>query len=260
MSLEAMKWALQDAPIPHSTTHIRERLVLVYLADRHNVDTGVCWPSIGRIARDLGVSEPTVRKALRELETLGLITPASPDWAVGCPKGRRPNVWELSLETVRGKDGLTPKDGFTPKDGLTPEGETRVNPTPKDGFTPPLNTGLPKPKENPKPTQSKNPKVAQALPEGWMPDQRVIDQMRAECPGVDLAAEHRKFTDYFISVAGERGRKKDWNAAWRNWIRRVGESPRGAQYRQESYQEMGERLARSVEQGDLWGNWRELEK
>lgn len=109
-------------------------------------------------------------------------------------------------------------------------------------------------------TPAPRAKRAHALPEGWMPDQRVIDQMRAECPGVDLAAEHRKFTDYFLSVAGERGRKKDWNAAWRNWIRRVGESPRGAQYRQESYQEMGERLAREMEQGDLWGNWRELEK
>lgn len=64
---------------------------------------------------------------------------------------------------------------------------------------------------------------ATTLPEGWMPDQPVIDQMRAEHPGVNLEAEHRKFTDYFNSVAGERGRKRDWNATWRNWIRRAGE-------------------------------------
>ena len=44
--------------------------------------------------------------------------------------------------------------------------------------------------------------------------------MRIECPNIDLRAEHRKFIDYWISEPGQRGTKLDWNATWRNWIRR----------------------------------------
>ena len=72
-------------------------------------------------------------------------------------------------------------------------------------------------------------KRATTLPENWVPDQRVIEQMAQEHPTVDLRAEHAKFTDYFHSVAGERGRKRDWNATWRNWIRRAGERAPAAQ-------------------------------
>lgn len=158
MSIDAMKWALQEAPIPHSQTHIRDRLVLVYLADRHNPDTEACWPSVGRIARDLGVSEPTVRNAIRELKDLGLISPASQHWVENYPKGRRPNVWQLHMDRTRPKDGFTPKDLFTPKDVLPPEGERGVSPTPKDVLPPGGKGSLPKPKENPKTTQNTEPK------------------------------------------------------------------------------------------------------
>lgn len=61
------------------------------------------------------------------------------------------------------------------------------------------------------------------LPDGWLPDRPVVDAMRAECPAVDLAAEHRKFTDYWLGQPGAKGRKTDWNATWRNWIRRSAE-------------------------------------
>ena len=169
MSLEAMTWALQKAPIPHSTTHIRDRLVLVYLADRHNVDSGVCWPSLGRIAKDMGITKPTVRSALRTLEELGLIQRADPELATGCSDGRKPAVWSLNLDAVRDKDGLTGKDAFTGKDGFTREGSKGVYPTGKDGFTPGVKTCLPKPKENPNGTQSDEPKDPQGVLEVPVP-------------------------------------------------------------------------------------------
>lgn len=57
------------------------------------------------------------------------------------------------------------------------------------------------------------------LPDGWKPNPDVIAKMRAEHPGIDLRAEHDKFTDHFRAKAGKDARKADWNAAWRNWIR-----------------------------------------
>jgi hypothetical protein len=59
------------------------------------------------------------------------------------------------------------------------------------------------------------------LPDGWKPDQPVIDAMRTKYPHIDLGAEHDKFTDYWIAKAGKDARKVDWNATWRGWIRRA---------------------------------------
>lgn len=67
------------------------------------------------------------------------------------------------------------------------------------------------------------PERGTRLPEGWMPDRDVIDTMRAECPQIDLRAEHAKFVDYWAAQPGAKGRKVDWNATWRNWIRRAAE-------------------------------------
>ena len=67
-------------------------------------------------------------------------------------------------------------------------------------------------------------KRATRLPEGWMPDRDVIEAMRTECPYVDLEAEHRKFADYWAAQPGQKGVKADWNATWRNWVRRAGEN------------------------------------
>ena len=61
------------------------------------------------------------------------------------------------------------------------------------------------------------------LPNGWKPDQPVIDAMRAQYPHIDLRAEHDKFTDYWIAKAGKDARKVNWNATWRSWIRRTAE-------------------------------------
>ncbi|PND55525.1 hypothetical protein CRM90_22505 [Mycobacterium sp. ENV421] len=70
-------------------------------------------------------------------------------------------------------------------------------------------------------------KRASRLPDDWMPDQSTIATMRSECPNVDLEGEHRKFTDYWIAKAGSGATKLDWDATWRNWIRKAAESAPG---------------------------------
>lgn len=61
------------------------------------------------------------------------------------------------------------------------------------------------------------------LPNGWEPPTDVVAQMRSDHPGIDLRAEHAKFADYWRAKAGKDGRKADWTATWRNWIRRAAE-------------------------------------
>ena len=45
----------------------REKAVYIYLLDRADA-SGVCWPGIKTIARELGLSPRTVQRALADLE------------------------------------------------------------------------------------------------------------------------------------------------------------------------------------------------
>lgn len=40
-------------------------------------------------------------------------------------------------------------------------------------------------------------------------------------PRVDLREQTQRFADYWRGVAGDKGRKVDWVATWRNWMRRA---------------------------------------
>ncbi len=51
--------------LPH-----RARTVYIYLADRANKD-GECWPAIPTIAKELQLSQTTVRRALNDLRKAG---------------------------------------------------------------------------------------------------------------------------------------------------------------------------------------------
>ena len=50
----------------------REKAVYIYLRDRADA-SGVCWPGIKTIARELGLSPRTVQRALADLERRKLI-------------------------------------------------------------------------------------------------------------------------------------------------------------------------------------------
>lgn len=50
----------------------RAKAVYLYLRSRANKD-GVCWPAIGTIAKELNLSRSTVKRALRDLKSVGYI-------------------------------------------------------------------------------------------------------------------------------------------------------------------------------------------
>ena len=54
--------------LPH-----RAVAVYIYLYDRANIN-GECWPAIPTIARDLKISQSTVRRALHDLRKEKLLT------------------------------------------------------------------------------------------------------------------------------------------------------------------------------------------
>ena len=59
------------------------------------------------------------------------------------------------------------------------------------------------------------------LPPGYLPSDETIAKIKDELKvsGDALAREHRKFCDYYYTVAGQKGLKLDWDRTWCNWMR-----------------------------------------
>lgn len=65
------------------------------------------------------------------------------------------------------------------------------------------------------------------LPADWVIPVEWLQWAAQESPGVNARREADSFRDYWHSVAGSKGRKADWQATWRNWIRRANQDRRG---------------------------------
>jgi hypothetical protein len=100
MSIEAISWALNLAPIPTNRRDASSlAIVLVGLANHADPDGRNAFPAVATLVRYTRLSERSVRYALHALEELGLITPADPDIVAAYIKraDRRPNGWNLTL-------------------------------------------------------------------------------------------------------------------------------------------------------------------
>lgn len=107
----------------------------------------------------------------------------------------------------------TPRDSQRSSQEVSTPDPTRPDPTRPIEDNPPLS-----------PQGGTRARQAIELPDGWMPQDRTVTQIREEDPRATddfLTREHRKFSDYWAGVGGQRGRKKDWDATWRNWMRRA---------------------------------------
>jgi len=69
MSIEAMTWAIWVEGVKPP-----QKLVLLLLANRHNKDTGMCYPSIARMCAEAGMHRATVIRAVNALEKTGLLS------------------------------------------------------------------------------------------------------------------------------------------------------------------------------------------
>lgn len=111
MSWQCTSWALREAPCPNASA----RLVLIALADRCQPDGRSAWPTIETLTGEAHCSRATVKRALKDMEALGVIRRGDQDLARHDEHGRwlapqwRPIVWEccmdVALEHVSEKPG-----------------------------------------------------------------------------------------------------------------------------------------------------------
>jgi hypothetical protein len=139
VSIEAISWALNEAPIPQERRDASSlAIVLVGLANHADPNGRNAFPAVSTLARYTRLSERSVQYALRSLEELGLITPSDPDIVAAYVKraDRRPKGWDLvihiEVQTLHpaGRHGVqTRHDGVqtTTSRGAEPAPEPSLN-------------------------------------------------------------------------------------------------------------------------------------
>ena len=106
MSVEAISWALNLAPVPRDRGGKRNpacKAVLVGLANHAAPDGKEAFPSVRTLVRYTDLSERTVRTALDRLAAEGIIQPCDPAIVAAKIKrvDQRPQGWDLAMHLVR---------------------------------------------------------------------------------------------------------------------------------------------------------------
>ena len=90
-----------------------------------------------------------------------------------------------------------------------------------DGVTSPL----PREEKRREEEEKKEPKSkaessrASRLPADWHPTDAEVEFCKTERPDLRPSIVATRFFDYWIAQPGVKGRKVDWPATWRNWVR-----------------------------------------
>lgn len=209
MSVEAITWALK-APVPASSA----KFVLVVLANQANDETGLAFPSVKYLSDATGQDRKTIIANLAKLVKWGLIE----DTGDRVGRTRQVIVYRLvkdsALFTEQSQKRNSPKNGTVPfflgKSTVFPRKQSQKRDT-----EPLINHQEPEKQE---PVRSPS---GSRLPADWRLPSDWRSWATAERPDVDPDREAAAFADYWHGVAGAKARKADWQATWRNWIRRA---------------------------------------
>lgn len=183
MSIEALNYALNlELPEVDGTTKPLLKFVLVGIANHAN-PRGEAWPAIDRLSKYTGFSTRSIQRAISELVRMDL----------------------LRIEEKPGRTNLYIIRAFDES-----RGDTMSGVTPCQGGVSPCRPNHKEP--------SSNNNRASRLPEDFKPSEANVEWAKSARPDVDLKDATDQFKDYWL---GNGKIKLDWQATWRNWIRRT---------------------------------------
>lgn len=149
-----------------------------------------------------------VRKGMREFERLGMVVNAGGVWSVSKWSERQPESDDVTKRTAKHRskepDGNVPTTpiGTGPSRVVAKEAEVET--------------------EQPPSPSARSPRATR-LADDWRPTPE--PDLVAAIGGQQAAKrEFDRFVDYWRAKGGQDGRKLDWQATWRNWLRRAAES------------------------------------
>jgi hypothetical protein len=85
--------------------------------------------------------------------------------------------------------------------------------------------------------------TATRLPAGWMPSYDDARFCASERKDLSIDTTASRFRDYWIAQPGAKGRKLDWSATWRNWVRNEKQQARASPAGYESAKDRSRREA-----------------
>ncbi len=201
------------------------RMVLVVLADHASGEDARCWPSQQLVADEAGCGIRTVKSHIKWLEDNGYIIRTTKKLGQG--NGSRTSykicLSRLQSDTIdRGAENAGANIA-------------RANSCTLRGEKPPITNRQ-------EPSIDTSNEVSRAKPRGkaratrlsdnWSPTPN--DYAFASKEGLsqqEINREADKFRDYWPNISGAKGRKIDWSATWRNWIRRAADGRKPADNR-----------------------------
>jgi len=218
VAFETLIWVRKQ-----KTGNVASRSVLRVLADHAGQDHS-CYLRTATIADETDLSEAGVRKALARLIEAGLVRVFERYSNSGARRSNRYQILVDGADTPPpdAEDWAGIRQGTPRNEGEDPRSE---------GGGAPLNEGEGFPSKEAPVVEASLVKAPAAqsratrITEDYIPDERMRAWFAAENLHhvVDIRTEHAKFVDYFIAAPGERGRKLDWPATWRNWMRTAAE-------------------------------------
>lgn len=118
MSFQAMAWAVeQDLPM-------REKMVLLILANYASNERGDCHPSVGLLAKDCGASKDSIIRAIKSLEDQGFVS-VNRRMSDGV---NLPNTYTLNMRGVVAESDH--RGSSTQRGGVVAESDTNLSSEP----------------------------------------------------------------------------------------------------------------------------------
>ena len=196
------------------------KIVLYWLADHHNSETGDCFPSMGKLAEECEMNRSTVQEHLKKLEAAGLIQRIARTRENGSKTsnayalilqdgGNSANGWRKNRQ---GHGGNSANHNLGSNNPLEPDGSKVPVTGEADLFAADA--------EDQK--QRRNPE-AQKLPFSWVPSE--ADKTYALKQGL-TDQEISEIAEAFLVYFTEGKRKNDkrtfkgWQQSWQGWVRR----------------------------------------
>ena len=251
----------------HSGSRHGARLVLLAIADCASGDGGNAWPSNAELQRKSGLGERAVQSAIAELAKLGELEVRYNEGPGGCnryrvimdPRNICTPAESAPPQKMRGSVRRAAKSSqdsaATPADIAPPqilrEPPQNLHPTPAESA--PVTVLEPKANQHQKTSSSGGARGAR-IPDDFAVTPEMAEWARREVPSLIGAgrgkSETDRFIDYWRSVAGAKGRKLDWIAVWRNWMRRADDDMGGRpQQRAAPKSTTNDRVQQAIEAG-----------
>lgn len=192
-----------------------QRLVLLALETYADYTDGTnARPGVMRLAETCGVHTRTVDTALergRFLELIEQTSRANPKRGQAAVYRLLSNRTDMRIEPPSIRTDIRVETDFNPHDNAFQSARNGVSTRTSMRATTPVT-----PQQN---TEKDGTRAKSTyLPDGWSPPLEVVVQMRVEQPHIDQDLELRKFCDHWRS-ATRNAMKRDWTAAYRNWVR-----------------------------------------